>query len=90
MALAPAPDRLQGRPSAHNDYMAGVLRDELMPVQSWLIKKLPLVRLLTRRALEHPKFGVPGESACSPLGCMTPATHACCVLLVTPHPELPT
>ncbi|GFR46595.1 hypothetical protein Agub_g8197, partial [Astrephomene gubernaculifera] len=47
-------------PNHNEDHLAERLRDELMPVRSWMLKHLPGSKGQLRRTLENSLWGVPG------------------------------
>lgn len=49
-----------GQPNHNVDGLATLLRDELLPVRSWMLKHLPGAKQQFRRSLENSLWGVPG------------------------------
>jgi hypothetical protein len=49
-----------GQPNANEDNLAPLLRDKLMPLRMWWLKRVPGAMKAFKRGLEHPKHGVPG------------------------------
>ncbi|GLI62698.1 hypothetical protein VaNZ11_005374 [Volvox africanus] len=47
-------------PNHNDDYLAARLRDELMPVRSWMLKHLPGSKSQLKRTLDNPLWGAPG------------------------------
>ncbi|EFJ51321.1 hypothetical protein VOLCADRAFT_103570 [Volvox carteri f. nagariensis] len=53
-------NRDMGLPNHNDDHLAELLRDELMPVRSWVLKHLPFSKIQLKRTLDNPLWGVPG------------------------------
>jgi hypothetical protein len=49
-----------GQANANADSLAPLLRDKLMPLRMWWLKRMPGAMKLFVNGLEHRKHGVPG------------------------------